>query len=148
MKKQNNHFSRLLARAGGWWLGRAARRTEVSAPAYQSTLDARTALRLERWVSERGYCRPDMGMEAVAESLGISKEQLSYYCRAVLGLNFLSWRKQLRMREAQRLLASSPGLSVLLVSEMVGVSDKSNFKRQFYEVCGCTPAQWVAQQRR
>ena len=125
------------------WMRLTARRYGRSASDVQRRLDARTALLLGRWVADRAYCHPDQSMEAVAEELGISMEQLSYYCRSVLGVHFLTWRKQLRIAEAQRLLRADPALSLQVVGERVGITDRTNFRRQFYEVCGCLPAEWL-----
>ena len=143
MKKDTMMFSRLRASALRRWLRMSARRPVRDLSDYQKTLDARTALVLEEWVRQRGYCRPDMSMEAVAEELELSKEQLSYYCRVVLGEGFLTWRQGLRIAEARRLLLQHPDMSLQTVSERVGIMDKTNFRRQFYEVCGCYPAEWL-----
>ena len=143
MKKKTELFSRLLASVGRRWLRMTAKRPVRDLSDYQQALDARTALVLEEWVRQRGYCRPDMAMEAVADELDISKEQLSYYCRVVLGESFLTWRKHLRSAEAQRLLRRDPDLSLQMVADRVGIMDKTNFRRQFYEVCGCFPAEWL-----
>ena len=96
---------------------------------------------LHRWVEERGYCVPDVDMKDVAQMLGISRERLSAYCLSVLGKSFLTWRKELRIAETQRLMSDQPDISLTMLAERVGL-DRANFRRQFCEVCGCSPQAW------
>lgn len=101
--------------------------------------DARTKVGLEKWVKDRGYADPRSDMGAVAEQIGVSPLQLSYYFRVIVGKTFLAWRKEIRIREAQMLLVQYPEKSVASIGEAVGITDKSNFRRQFVEVTGMTP---------
>lgn len=101
--------------------------------------DARTKAGLEKWVEARGYADPRADMGDVAEQIGVSPLQLSYYFRMIVGKTFLAWRKEIRIREAQLLLIQYPDRSVASVGEAVGITDKSNFRRQFVEVTGMTP---------
>ena len=45
------------------------------------------------------------------------------------------------------LLLAYPGLPVSLVGEMVGIADKSNFKRQFADLAGMSPREWRERHR-
>jgi transcriptional regulator GlxA family with amidase domain len=54
----------------------------------------------------------------------------------------MSWRKDLRIREARHLLLDYPDLPVSVIGEMAGIVDKSNFKRQFCQATGMTPRRW------
>lgn len=101
--------------------------------------DARTKAGLEKWVEARGYADPRADMAAVAEQIGVSPLQLSYYFRVIVGKTFLAWRKEIRIQEAQVLLIQYPDKSVASVGEAVGITDKSNFRRQFVEVTGMAP---------
>lgn len=103
--------------------------------------DARTASAIESWVKDKGYCLPDVGIDEVAARLGISRDQLSAYSVNVLKKNFLTWRKELRMEEAKRLLLVDPDRNLTRLAESLGV-DRSNFRRQFEEVTGMSIAQW------
>ncbi|MBO4595524.1 MAG: AraC family transcriptional regulator [Bacteroidales bacterium] len=96
---------------------------------------------LHRWVEDRRYCAPDADMKAVAQELGISRDRLSNYCLRILGKSFLTWRKELRIAESQRLMRDNPDASLTVLAEKVGL-DRANFRRQFNEVCGCSPQQW------
>ena len=117
------------------------RRSSSPLKDYRDISFVRISLLLHRWVKERGYCAPDTDMRAVAHYLGISRDRLSAYCTTVLRKNFLSWRKELRIKEAQRLMIENPEVTVATLADSVGL-DRANFRRQFCEVCGCTLQDW------
>lgn len=98
--------------------------------------------RIDKWFKEKGYCSSEQSMGDVADLFGISKEELSWYCRSTFGESFLSVRKDLRIHEARRLISERPDLPLRTIGEMVGINDKTNFRRQFYEVLGITPYEW------
>ena len=50
--------------------------------------------------------------------------------------------KELRIMEAQQLLLDYPELPVATVGQMVGIDDKTNFKRQFEQIVGMSPRAW------
>ena len=83
-------------------------------------------------------------MDAVADELGVSKEQLSFYFSNRIHRRFDTWRMELRIEEAKILLVDFPDVPASAVGAMVGIPDKSNFRRQFYEQTGFTPSEWRA----
>ena len=97
-----------------------------------------------KWVEDKGYCISDLPMEELCSSLGISKYELSWLCRSVYGDNFLTVRKKMRIREAERLLLEDTKTPFSYIGEMVGIPDRTNFRRQFFEVTGQTPGQYRA----
>ncbi len=97
---------------------------------------------MDKWFREKGYCQTDQNMGDVAEQFGMSKDELSWYCHSTYGCGFLSIRKELRIYEAKRLIEENPNLPLNTIGEMVGICDKTNFRRQFFEVAGETPQQW------
>ncbi|MCQ2182471.1 MAG: helix-turn-helix domain-containing protein [Bacteroidales bacterium] len=101
--------------------------------------DEKTREGLERWLREKKHTIPSTGMEDVAEEIGVSSLQLSYYFRVVVGEPFLSWRKEKRILDAQALLVKYPEKSIAAIGEAVGIPDKSNFKKQFKSVTGMSP---------
>mgnify|MGYP002622229865 FL=1 len=98
--------------------------------------------KMEKWLGEKGYVASDQKMSQVAESFGVSKDELSWYCRNTFGKSFLTLRKELRIREARRLIAENPAVPLSNIGEKVGINDKTNFRRQFYEVMGMTPQEF------
>lgn len=97
---------------------------------------------LDKWVSEKKFKEYDKSREEIATELRTSKETLHLYFVTKLGVDFKTWRTQLRIEESKRLLLENSDLSVNVISEMAGFSDRSNFHRQFVKIVGCSPKQW------
>ena len=56
--------------------------------------------------------------------------------------DFKTWRTELRIDDARKMLLENKDLSINIIGEMVGFSDRSNFHRQFTKIVGCSPKQW------
>lgn len=97
---------------------------------------------LKRWVEEKRYCEYDKSRNDIARELNTTKEVLHMYFASRMGMDFKTWRTNLRIEESKRLLIENPELSTHIISEMSGFSDRSNFHRQFVKVVGCSPKQW------
>ena len=110
--------------------------------AAQKEWDVRTGESVEKWVREKGYLKPFATVEEVAADIGVPADRLTVWCRVTTGRPVLRWRKELRIEDAKRLLLEFPDLPVATVGQMVGIDDKSNFKRQFTETVRQTPRQW------
>ena len=54
-------------------------------------------------------------------------------------MDFRSWRKELRLREATRLFDEHAGYGIDEVCGKVGYNNCSNFNRDFKQVTGMTP---------
>ncbi len=97
---------------------------------------------LDKWVEEKRYCEYDKSREEIARELNTSKELLHHYFTTVKGVDFMTWRTHRRIEEAKRLLVGNKDISVNIVAELSGFSDRSNFHRQFVKIVGCSPKQW------
>jgi len=97
---------------------------------------------LDRWVKQKKFSEYDKSREDVANELGTTKEFLHMYFTRYKGVDFKSWRTELRVEEAKRLLLENKELSINVIGEIAGFSDRSNFHRQFVRLVGCTPKQW------
>ena len=97
---------------------------------------------LREWAAEKKYRDCDVKMEIVASELDVSKEQLSFYCSSVMKLNFRSWVKKQRIKDAKALLPAHPDMPISVIGRMVGIEDESNFRREFTQEVGCTPQEW------
>ena len=97
---------------------------------------------LEKWVEEKRFRKYDKSREEIAAELKTSKEYLHNYFMNKVGIDFKTWRTQLRIEDAKQLLLSEPKLSTNLIGEMCGFSDRSNFHRQFVKIVGCSPKEW------
>ena len=104
--------------------------------------DAKILLAFSQWIADKRYLEVLSQTEA-ARAMGVSKEQLAFFCSDRLGKNFSRIRKELRIAEACRILKRLPDTGLELLGEMVGIPDKSNFRKQFIEVVGQTPRSWL-----
>ncbi len=109
--------------------------------AARKTLD-KVGRKLEQWVKEGKHHENYESMDRILDDLGLTVEELSFYCSRVLKKKFLTWRKELRIEESKKLLLSNPDLPACHVGYLVGLTDKSNFRQQFREMVGCTPSEW------
>lgn len=100
---------------------------------------------VDRWVKEKAYRLPDRSLTAVSRRMGICSILLHRYCLQKTGMDFRSWRNQLRIEDAKLLLLQDQNSSASHIGCMVGFSDRSNFLRQFQRVTGLTPEQWRRQ---
>lgn len=97
---------------------------------------------LKLWVAQKRYCEYDKSREEIAAELGTTKEQLHQYFMTRKGVDFKTWRTELRIEEAKRMLIENKEFSINIIGEMSGFSDRSNFHRQFVKLVGCSPKQW------
>lgn len=97
---------------------------------------------LEHWVDKKGYREYDKSREEIARELHTTKEVLHHYFISRKGVDFKTWRTELRIEEAKRLLLKDMDASTNIIAEASGFSDRSNFHRQFVKFVGCSPKQW------
>lgn len=97
---------------------------------------------LAKWVKDKRFRAYDKTREEIAKELNTSKEMLHMFFVTHIGLDFKTWRTHLRIEEAKVLLLENPGMSINIVAELSGFSDRSNFHRQFTKIVGCSPKQW------
>ena len=98
---------------------------------------------LEKWVEEKHFCEYDKSRDEVAKELGTTREKLHMYFTTRKGMDFKTWRTELRVEEAKRLLLENKELSINVIGEISGFSDRSNFHRQFVRLVGCTPVSYT-----
>ena len=97
---------------------------------------------LEVWVQQKKYRVYDKSREEIACELNTTKEILHHYFLIRKGVDFKTWRTELRIEEAKRLLLKDKNASTNIIAEASGFSDRSNFHRQFVKIVGCSPKQW------
>ena len=115
--------------------------TAIAKPS-QGAIDEKISENLRLWIDSKAFCRQNETIPKVAEQLGVSPESLSYYCTHVLGEHFSTFRKKLRMEEAKSLIRKNPDAPIADIAVSVGIPDKANFRRQFYECFGFPPSEW------
>jgi len=97
---------------------------------------------LKAWVKEKRYREYDRSREETAEQLNTTKELLQLYFSVRQGVDFRTWRTNLRIEDAKTLLLADKSAPVQMIAEMSGFSDRSNFHRQFTKIVGCSPKEW------
>lgn len=97
---------------------------------------------LAQWVADKKYREYDKSREEIAAELDTTKELLQLYFMTNIGQDFRSWRTELRINDAKRMLLEDKGTSIQLVGELCGFSDRSNFHTQFTRLTGCSPKKW------
>lgn len=113
-----------------------------SMPGYTVNDTVRMDKALERWVAAKKYCELDKTRDDTAKELRTTKEFLQLYFTTRVGMDFRTWRTQLRIEEAKKLLLENKDASIQIIAEASGFSDKSNFHRQFVKIVGCSPKEW------
>ena len=97
---------------------------------------------IARWIKQKKFSEYDKSRDEVAKELNTTKEYLHLYFTTRKGVDFKTWRTELRIEEAKRLLLENKELSTNIIGEISGFSDRSNFHRQFVRFVGCSPKQW------
>lgn len=97
---------------------------------------------LDKWVKDKRFREYDKSREEIADELGTSKDLLHIYFTTRMGVDFRTWRTQLRIEDAKVLLLEKKNVSINVVGEMAGFSDRANFYRQFVKFVGCSPKEW------
>ena len=97
---------------------------------------------LDKCVKEKRFREYDKTREEIAKELKTSKEMLHLFFVTRMSVDFKTWRTRLRIEEAKVLLLENPDMSINIVAELSGFSDRSNFHRQFTKIVGCSPKQW------
>ncbi len=105
-------------------------------------LDQHLEESLKDWVAQKKYTEAGISLDDIAVSMGTNRSYLSRHFNTHMGISFKTWRTQLRIEEAQRLLIEQPELSLAEVGTLVGIHDRTNFHHRFQNVTGVTPTEW------
>ncbi|MBR1871666.1 MAG: helix-turn-helix transcriptional regulator [Bacteroidales bacterium] len=98
--------------------------------------------RLDEFVADENNLADDFSETDLARQFGITKSSLVSYFNNHLETDFRTWKSDIRIDAAKRLILEYDKLSLSEISIMVGFTDRSNFHRRFKALTGCTPKQW------
>jgi AraC-like DNA-binding protein len=98
-----------------------------------------------QFVVEKKYVEPSLTVGAVAQVIGISTQHVCRVLRRERGLTFAALLRDVRLREARRLLRES-SCSMKEIAFRVGFRHPSQFTRAFSESCGVCPSQYRAEE--
>ena len=102
------------------------------------------AARVE-FVIEKKYSDASLTIEKAARLVGISTQHVCRVLKRERGLSFAGLLRDVRLREAQRLLRESP-CSMKEIAFRVGFRHASQFTRAFTSHCGVPPSQFRARE--
>lgn len=102
---------------------------------------------LEQYIAAKGYTQIDIDNENIMQQLNADRATINHYFNNVLGMDFRTWRTMLRVEEAKKLIRQNPGMTMNIIGEKAGFSDKSNFSRQFKKFVGCSPTEYAMTQK-
>jgi AraC-like DNA-binding protein len=77
-------------------------------------------------------------IDDIAQELGMSTSSFHHHFKAVTAMSPLQFQKQIRLREARRLMLGE-GLSAASAGYRVGYNDASHFNREYKSVFGLPP---------
>lgn len=97
---------------------------------------------IEKWVQSKGYCVPNITQKLASHLIGITEDQLTYYCLKKKQTRFLQWVIGLRIEEAKRLLVENQLTDVMEIARQVGFTDIKSFREIFKRVTGVLPTEW------
>ena len=101
--------------------------------------------KIEAWIAEKKFCRPELTIKKVAEEIGTNHNYLSAHLNKNLGMNFQAWLNSLRVEEGKQLLLSEPRMSIEEIAIQVGFTQNYNFSKWFKQLIGMTPFQYRKQ---
>lgn len=96
---------------------------------------------LLQWM-EQEYGNPDIGLDILADILGMSGRHLSKLFQQTFGLAPYAYLTQMRIHKAKEQLADEPGVTVSTIAGRTGFRDASHFVATFRKHTGMTPQQF------
>lgn len=89
---------------------------------------------------EKNYAT-DLNMAVVSNHISMNYSLFSYSFKQYTGSNFVNYLKDIRMREAKRLLTESD-MRIIEISQAVGYDNEKHFMKIFKASCGVSPSEY------
>jgi YesN/AraC family two-component response regulator len=83
----------------------------------------------------------DLNMAVVSNYISMNYSMFSYAFKQYTGSNFVNYLKDIRIREAKKLLANTD-MRVVEISRTVGYENEKNFMKIFKNTCGVSPSEY------
>lgn len=109
---------------------------------YRKSVNLKICLSLSEWIAKKGYCNPECSLRSLSNDFGVAEDHLICYFQENYKGGFRRFRTDLRIELAKKLLLSMPDAPFSRIAVLVGILDKTNFRRQFKENVGMTPDMW------
>ncbi|MBR1539351.1 MAG: helix-turn-helix transcriptional regulator [Bacteroidales bacterium] len=97
---------------------------------------------------EKLFLNPDIRVGDLAERLYTNKSYLAQTIKIKLNKNFCQLVHYYRVREAMRLYAQNPELTITQLCRRVGFNSMTTFNTAFGRNTGFTPAEWCKEYRK
>lgn len=97
---------------------------------------------IDQWRARRGYNVSNLGINTLAEQLGVSKRELADYIAQVHGTTFRVWLSNVRIEEVKRMLIEHENYSNESIAQECGFSSRSWMQEKFKAQTGLTPSEW------
>jgi AraC-like DNA-binding protein len=87
-------------------------------------------------------------VSAVADDVGYSRRHLGNLVRAETGLSPKEWQRVARFEQSrdQVLAAAESGTSLAAAAARAGYADQAHLSREWGELAGCPPSQWLREE--
>ena len=138
----NNEKLQLSNLVSRWRQRRLMKKKRISETRRTRMVIGMVGKRLDEWVAAGKYKLNYSSIEEILRELDVTSDELSYFCSLRFGKSFLTWRKELRIEEAKRMLADYPRIPAYKIGKSLGIADKADFRHQFKSATGMTPSEW------
>lgn len=91
-------------------------------------------------ISQR-FADPEFSLKHVADHFGISPNYFSTLFKRSMGVSFIQYLVQIRVKEAKRYL-QKPFIKVYEIGHLVGFEDYTHFSKTFKKLNGCSPTEY------
>lgn len=125
-----------LAAALNQWLDRLSEQLKRDFDDYRNKQKIKQAL---LYINEN-YCT-DLNMAVVSNVISMNYSLFSHTFKLYTGSKFVDYIKELRIKEAKRLLETTE-LRVNEISQLVGYENDKHFMKMFKGVCGVSPTEY------
>ena len=96
--------------------------------------------------NEKPYLNPELSLSELANSLNISRNQLSGIINQLHKINFYEFINQYRIKEVKQLMEdpSNKHLKLISLAYDAGFNSKSSFNRIFKQITNMTPSKFIS----
>ena len=115
---------------------------EKEAVPYPAELAEKISMALNKWVKDGGYRDSSTNISKVSREVYLSRRELSEYFDLHLNSTFRIWLSDIRLAEAQKMIAAHPEYSNDTISSSCGFSSRSQLYKIFSDKLGMSPKQW------
>lgn len=109
---------------------------------YPAEMAEKVGMALDKWVKEGGYRDSSTNISKVSREVFLSHRELSEYFDLHLHSTFRIWLSDIRLVEAQKMIAAHPEYSNDTISSSCGFSSRSQLYKIFSDKLGMSPKQW------